>query len=249
MGEEKPSDEAAECEKCCKGPLGGRERAAECQYAAKSLSVAWCACLESSNGSHAGNGLHERTNGVHASQRTLGGEDPLGGVYWEARGVCGVYYEDDLPVVPPMMAVVPVHYRQGRCILCGESLRCTCNALLQKEYLHGRSERRRGKKNGGKSRDHAGGSSARESHEHTHDDLPNLSVIRDPPLHQKSKGSMLASSKKDACFYSQGTVSSVQDAADAEGEGQGGGRSAGGRPRLQVKNSHKSGLTCCVLVM
>jgi hypothetical protein len=109
----------------------------------------------------------------------------------------------------------------GRCILCGEINCSGCKALLQKEYLHGRSERRARNKldQGGESQ----GSHARNDEE-----LPNLSVIRDTCSH-KSRGSVYASAKKDACFYSQSSVSSGggQSGEDAEGKDRG---NAAGRP-------------------
>jgi hypothetical protein len=118
------------------------------------------------------------------------------------------------PTVPP-----PCSARfQGRCILCGEINCSGCSALLHKEYLHGCSERR--ERNKGEHRGHA----------RDDDALPNLSVIRDSCSHQKSRGSVYASAKKDACFYSQATVSSGRSGEDAEGDG---GKTAN-RPGLQV---------------
>lgn len=111
-----------------------------------------------------------------------------------------------------------------RCILCGENKCSGCNALLQKDYRHGVSERR--------TRHRAGHSSEASDEAGSHRDMPDLSGTRDSCRHQKSKGSMRASVKKDACFYSQGTVSSEQD-GDGESE-SGHERVAPRHQRLQV---------------
>lgn len=114
-----------------------------------------------------------------------------------------------------LRALVNASLQTGRCILCGEINCSGCKALLQKEYLHGRSERRALNKldQGGESQ----GSHARHD-----DELPNLSVIRDTCSH-KSRGSVYASAKKDACFYSQSSVSSGggHSGEDAEGKDRG----------------------------
>jgi hypothetical protein len=65
--------------------------------------------------------------------------------------------------------------------------------------------------------------------------MPDLSGTRESCRHQKSKGSVHASVKKDACFYSQGTVSFEQEGED-ENEHQESARSGRGvrHQRLQV---------------
>jgi hypothetical protein len=124
-------------------------------------------------------------------------------------------------LTPSLRALFNARLQTGRCILCGEINCSGCKALLHKEYLHGRSERRARNKldQGGESQ---------SSHAHKDDELPNLSVIRDNCSH-RSRGSVYASAKKDACFYSQSSVSSGggQSGEDAEGKDRG---NAAGRP-------------------
>ena len=77
-------------------------------------------------------------------------------------------------------------------------------------------------------------------HARASDNNPDLSLLRNQKSkgsisNQKSKGSMYASSKKDACFYSQGTLSADGDDMDGQREEQAGSRAhSGRRQRLQV---------------
>eukprot|EP00286_Rhodomonas_abbreviata_P022312 CAMPEP_0181295650 /NCGR_PEP_ID=MMETSP1101-20121128/4264_1 /TAXON_ID=46948 /ORGANISM="Rhodomonas abbreviata, Strain Caron Lab Isolate" /LENGTH=264 /DNA_ID=CAMNT_0023400423 /DNA_START=95 /DNA_END=889 /DNA_ORIENTATION=+ len=82
--------------------------------------------------------------------------------------------------------------QEVRCILCGEKKCSGCQALFQKNYRQQKSERRTRKAAQGNSTQQRTRPTTTDHEEHLTD--------------AHSKGPMLASMKKDACFYSQDSI-------------------------------------------